>query len=152
MGSAVHGFIAADSPEYAASDRLKMAEGLLARWNVELALAPADLVEISDRLRRWAGAKWPRAKWHREWPVQQRLDAGSITNGVADLILETDEGIVIVDHKAYPGKPAKAREYAEGDAAQVQVYADIAADCDRQADLGDVYPSPAYRGDVPGPA
>ena len=127
MGSAVHAFIAADSPEYAASDRPKMAEEILARWQVAVALAPADLVEISDRLRRWAGAKWPRAKWHREWPVYQRLDTGSVTSGVTDLILETPDGLVIIDHKAYPGGPGDAAEYAVGDAAQVQVYADTAA-------------------------
>lgn len=127
MGSAVHAFIAADSPAYSAAERLGMAGEILARWNADAALRPADLVEIGDRLRRWVQSKWPQAKWHREWPVQRQLETGSITNGVADLILETDEGIVIVDHKAYPGKPAKAREYAEGDAAQVQVYADIAA-------------------------
>jgi superfamily I DNA/RNA helicase len=127
MGSAVHAFIAADSEDYAAPDRMKMAEEILARWNAAAALRPADLVEISNRLRGWASAKWPHAKWHREWPVYQRLDTGSVTSGVADLILETAEGLVIIDHKAYPGVSGDAAEYAVGDAAQVQVYADTAA-------------------------
>ncbi len=127
MGSSVHGFIAADSPEYEAAERLKMAEELLARWKVAGALTPADLVEISDRLRKWAQAKWPKAKWHREWPICQRLETGSITNGIADLILETPDGLVIIDHKSYPGVPGDAAEYAVEDAPQVQVYADTAA-------------------------
>ncbi len=104
-----------------------MATEILARWNAAAALRPADLVEVGARLRRWARAKWPHAAWRREWPVQRRLETDSVTNGVADLILETDEGIVIVDHKAYPGQPGEAREDAVGDAEQVQVYADIAA-------------------------
>jgi ATP-dependent exoDNAse (exonuclease V) beta subunit len=127
MGSAVHGFIAADNPEYEPKDRLKLAEDILARWKVTPALTPADLVEISDRLRRWAGAKWPKAKWHREWPTYQRLDTGSIASGIADLILETPDGLIIIDHKAYGGVPGDAAEYALGDAPQVQVYADTAA-------------------------
>jgi hypothetical protein len=136
MGSAVHGFIAADSPEYEPKDRLKMAGEILARWKITPALTPADLVEISDRLRKCAGAKWPKAKWHREWPIFHRLDTGSITSGIADLILETPDGLVIIDHKAYGGEPGDAAEYALGDAPQVQVYADTAAKATGKPILG----------------
>ena len=124
MGSAVHGFIAADKPEDSATDRKDMAAGLLKRWGVEAALKPEDLQEISDRLRKWAAAKWPEAKSHREWPIFQKLDSGSVTRGVTDLILETPDGLVVIDHKSYPGTPADAREFALADALQLQVYAD----------------------------
>ena len=124
MGSAVHGFLAADSPDYAKSDRLEMAEGLLRRWGVEPALKPDDLLEISDRLHNWVAAKWPNAIWHREWPTMMRLDSGSVAHGVADLILETPDDLVIIDHKAYPGTPADACDLALSAAEQVQVYSD----------------------------
>jgi ATP-dependent exoDNAse (exonuclease V) beta subunit len=126
LGSAVHGFLAADCLEYSRSDRLEMAVDLLKRWGVEAALTPADLMEISDRLHRWADKNWPNAQWHREWPIIQRLDAGSIMRGVTDLILETSEGIVVIDHKAYPsmGDLSNVHELALADAEQVQVYAD----------------------------
>ena len=125
LGSAVHGFLAADCLEYIKSDRLEMAGHLLKRWAVEAALTPADLLEISDRLHRWADKNWPNAKWHREWPILQKLDAGSTMRGVTDLILETSEGFVIIDHKAYPfmGDLSNVQELALADAEQVQVYA-----------------------------
>jgi len=124
MGSAVHGFLAADDPKIARAERVEMAAGLLKRWGVEAALSPEDLLEIGDRLRRWADGKWPGAKWHREWPIFRKLESGTIVRGVADLILETPEGLVVIDHKCYPGKVAEARELALADAPQVQVYAD----------------------------
>jgi hypothetical protein len=136
MGGAVHAFLAADYPEYTADERLRMAAEILARWRISPALTPADLMEIGDRLRKWASAKWPKAKWHKECPIFQRLDAGSITSGVTDLILETPEGLVVIDHKAYPGVPGDAAAYALGDAVQVQVYADTATKATGKPILG----------------
>lgn len=124
MGSAVHGFLAADSPVYAKVDRLEMADELLKRWGVDAALKPEDMVEISVRLYKWANGKWPGAKWHREWPTFQRLETGSIARGVTDLIIETPEGLVIIDHKSYPGSISQAKEFALDNAEQVQIYGD----------------------------
>jgi ATP-dependent helicase/nuclease subunit A len=136
MGSAVHGFIAADKPEYSREARLELAAEVLKLWGIGSALTAGDLVEISDRLRRWTDSKWPGAKWYREWPVFQRFETGSVMRGVADLMLETPAGVVVIDHKAYPGSPAEAREYALGDAPQVQVYADTAAKATGKPILG----------------
>jgi ATP-dependent exoDNAse (exonuclease V) beta subunit len=127
LGSAVHAFIAADNPGYGTAARLRLAGEILARWKVDGALEAADVVEIGDRLRGWVEDKWPGAKCGREWPVFRRLESGSLMSGVTDLILETDEGIVIVDHKSYPGEPAEARELAAGDGGQVGAYAEAAA-------------------------
>ena len=77
-----------------------------------------------------------RLQWHREWPTYQRLDMGSIASGIADLILETPDGRVIIDHKAYGGVPGDAAEYALGDAPQVQVYADTATKATGKPILG----------------
>jgi ATP-dependent helicase/nuclease subunit A len=123
MGSAVHGFLAADRLECAKDERLAMADGLLTRWGVDAALKPEDLLEISDRLYKWADGKWPGSKWHREWPTFQKLETGSVTRGVTDLIIETPEGLIIIDHKAYPGRASDARDFALADAEQVQAYA-----------------------------
>jgi ATP-dependent helicase/nuclease subunit A len=124
MGNAVHGFLAAYGPRTSRADHIEMAEGLLARWGVKDALSPEDLLEIGDRLRSWISAHWPEAVWHREWPVDQRLESGTIARGVADLILETKDGLVIVDHKAYVADRSEARDLALKVGEQVQYYAD----------------------------
>jgi len=123
VGSAIHGFLAADRKEYPKEARLEMADGLLKRWGVVKALKADDLLEISDRLTKWVSSKWPSAKWHREQPIYQRLDPGSVSYGVSDLILETIEGVVIIDHKAYPGNIGRSKEFALLHVGQIQTYA-----------------------------
>lgn len=51
VGSAVHGFLAADRPELDPGTRSAIAAGLCERWNVANALAPAALLTASDALR-----------------------------------------------------------------------------------------------------
>jgi ATP-dependent exoDNAse (exonuclease V) beta subunit len=124
LGSAIHGFLAADDPTLPRADRLEMAQGLLERWDVAAALAPKDLIMMGDRLRKWANERWPYTRWCREWPTFQRLPSGSIVRGITDLILMTPDGLVVIDHKAYIGRPEDARQFALDCAEQVQAYAD----------------------------
>jgi ATP-dependent helicase/nuclease subunit A len=135
-GSAVHGFIAADRPDYDKAERLALAAEIMRLWKVSGILRSEDLVEIADRLRRWAENRWPGAKWHREWPVFRKLGSGSVMRGVADLFLETDQGLVVLDHKSYPGRIEEARAMAVEDAPQVQAYADAAAEATGRPILG----------------
>lgn len=46
---------------------------------------------------------------HREWPISLRLDNGQQVNGWIDLLLETEDGSVIVDHKSFPGRDPATR-------------------------------------------
>jgi ATP-dependent exoDNAse (exonuclease V) beta subunit len=128
LGSAIHGFLAADGPDLLLADRLKMAQGLLKRWDIASSLAPEDLIMMGDRLRKWANDRWPDAKWCREWPTLQRLPSGSMVRGITDLILMTPDGLVVIDHKAYIGGPEDARQFALNCAEQVQAYADAAGE------------------------
>lgn len=123
IGMAVHGFLAADRPDYSPPDRLKMAETLLANWGVPTALAPQAVVTASDNLRKWIEAHWPQATWRREWPLTARLDNGSILRGTADLVLETDAGFVLLDHKSYPGSQEQATRKAADFGGQLNAYA-----------------------------
>ena len=76
---------------------------------------PASLIEASKRLNRFITDRWPGAKQHRELPMFSRIGDQRV-NGRIDLLLETSEGFVIIDHKTFPGASdtwiEKAREYA----------------------------------------
>lgn len=128
LGSAIHGFLAADGPDLPLADRLEMAQGLLKRWDVAAALVPEDLITMGDRLRKWANERWPDARWYREWPTLQRLPSGSIVRGITDLFLMTPDGLVVVDHKAYMAGPEDAPRFALDCAEQLQAYTDAAVE------------------------
>jgi ATP-dependent helicase/nuclease subunit A len=102
FGTTVHAFLAADRRQDVPAARLERA-GRLARACVSGAtLEPEALIAMGDALYGFVDERWPGALWHREVPV--RVRAGSDlrrVNGTIDLLLETDEGYVVVDHKTF---------------------------------------------------
>ncbi len=123
VGSAIHGFLAADHRELTPGERLSIASGLLDRWDVADALAPAALLTASDALHAWVARNWPGAIWHRELPILHKLPTGSTVRGTCDLALETPAGWVIIDHKSFPGSTAEATSRAQTHAPQLAAYA-----------------------------
>ena len=123
VGEAVHGFLAADRPTFAAAERRDIAAGLLQRWDVAGVLRVDDLLRASERLRTWVASRFPGAVWHREWPLQHRQPNGTIVRGTADLVIEHGSGFAIVDHKSFPGTVEQAVRRAAGYAGQLAAYA-----------------------------
>jgi ATP-dependent exoDNAse (exonuclease V) beta subunit len=124
VGNAMHGFLAADLPSLIASQRKTIAKGLLTRWDVASALDVESVLSASDALRGWVAQNWPDAQWHREWPLRMRLKSGSTLRGIADLVLETSEGYIVIDHKSFPGGSDKIIEKASSYAGQILAYAE----------------------------
>lgn len=122
VGNAVHAFLAADQPSYSIDLRLNIARRLLTSWSVDTVLRPEDLLSIMDSLRKWITIKWPEAKWYREWPLQQSYTNGSILRGQMDLVLETQEGYIIIDHKTFPGSASDAEQKAVSFSGQIDCY------------------------------
>jgi ATP-dependent exoDNAse (exonuclease V) beta subunit len=126
LGTAVHMFFAADDPQRSRQDRLDTASGLLERYRVPGALDPADLVEIGDRLWRWAGESiGERGVVRAEWPLGTKLQNGTLVLGRSDLVLETVEAMLVVDHKLFGLATAESK--AEELAGQLGCYADAVA-------------------------
>lgn len=125
LGEAVHAFLAADRPHYDARRCLDLAGAILRRWQVT-ALAPEHLIEASDRLRRFLDERYPGARWRREVPVQGRRGLQRV-EGRIDLLLDTGDGFILLDHKSFPGRfeqwPAKAASFRP----QMDLYAEILA-------------------------
>ncbi len=125
VGDALHAFLAADAggdPE----PRLAMAGRLLAAGGVAGAVLPGTLLEASDALRGWLEARWPGARWYREWPVRFRIDGAHprLLVGEVDLFLDLPGGFVLIDHKSFPGAAAERdRRVAEEWGPQLGWYA-----------------------------
>ncbi len=123
LGEAIHGFLAADRPGLDAGERRAIAQGLLERWGVAVALRPDDLLRAGDRLRQWVDGRWPGAAWHREWPLLHRQPDGTIVRGTADLVVEHADGFAVIDHKSFPGTTEQAALRAGAFAGQLAAYA-----------------------------
>ena len=112
LGNAVHGFLASDSDGLSATRRRGIAERLLEAWSVHGSIAADDVVAMADRLWSWVDGRWPMARRHREWPLAMRAEDGSRWMGAADLVIELDDRVVLIDHKTFPGSPDQASDVA----------------------------------------
>lgn len=121
LGEAIHRFLAADDPSTGMATRIIRAGATLARWSVPQ-LAPADLVEISDRLRTFVNTKFSGAANLKEWPVHAE-DGLQIVVGRLDLLIDLGDGYAIVDHKSFPGSMMIDQDRLRKFASQVSLYA-----------------------------
>lgn len=122
VGEGVHAYLAADRPEMTPDDRFALASTVISSWGLSPVLAPRSLVRAGDSLRAWVEGRWPGAVWRREWPVFMRLDGGQMMRGACDLVLETDDGLVVIDHKSFPGSEAEAVARAATHGGQLAAY------------------------------
>jgi ATP-dependent exoDNAse (exonuclease V) beta subunit len=121
VGEAIHGFLAVD--DYLLEDvkRMEMAEQTLLNWRVT-AIKPENLVEVSNRLRSHIEKTYGKdCIWRSEWPIHLRK-GNQKANGWIDLLLETPAGIVIIDHKSFPGSKDRRQERALSHAPQLALY------------------------------
>jgi len=112
VGDALHRFLAADDPARGTGERMATATQLLAE--VAGDLTPEDCLEAADRFWRFIRENYgAEAEIIREWPVQHRLESGQEVHGRTDCLIRHPGGIVLIDHKSYPGPdPAvRARHY-----------------------------------------
>ncbi len=124
LGNAVHAFLAADMAEASKDSRKEMAERLLSGHNVKDSIGVDSLLQITDRLTAWITENYPTARGYREVPFCHPLDNGTIIEGSADLVLETDKGFVIIDHKTFPGSREQCIEKAKTFSGQINAYAE----------------------------
>jgi ATP-dependent helicase/nuclease subunit A len=106
LGDAVHAFLAADAPELVAGERGQIAQRLLSNAQLTGLVSVDALLAAGDRLRAFVKERWGEVSWHREVPIEALVDTAKGTRrvgGTVDLLLETSDGYVIVDHKTFPG-------------------------------------------------
>jgi ATP-dependent exoDNAse (exonuclease V) beta subunit len=127
VGSTLHAFLAADVPELNAAQRLEAATHLLEASGLLATLAPESLLKSGDSLRKWVASRWPDARWRREISVDALVGTSAgprRIRGTIDLLLETPNGDVIIDHKSYPGAMNTWRERAQTFGPQLAAYAE----------------------------
>ncbi len=140
LGNAVHAFLAADVEGVARERRVEIAEGLIAAAGLGGVVRTEGFVGVGDELRAWVERRWPGARWHREIPIEGIVGGAAgerRVNGVIDLLLETGEGFVIVDHKTFPGASEGAwRKKCAEFVPQLVAYGRLLADAGHGAPRG----------------
>jgi hypothetical protein len=89
--------------EWAVRTDYRMADRILRRWELEASLTSVNLFVMSDRLLSSIHVSWPNAMLMKEPPTALRMEGGVLMQGLIDLLLETVEGMIIIDSKSLPG-------------------------------------------------
>src|SRR5690606_37541974 len=78
-------------------------------------------------LEAWISARWPDCRRHAEIPIESILTSRQVMQGRIDLLLETNSGWVLLDHKANPAPRDRWDQVALEHGGQLSVYADALA-------------------------
>lgn len=70
----------------------------------------------------WINTHHPHAIHHTEMPIMQMLSNGSLRQGAIDLVVETSEGWILIDHKSNPQPKSKWTEIAKEHSGQLHAY------------------------------
>jgi ATP-dependent exoDNAse (exonuclease V) beta subunit len=131
IGTALHALIAAELLNPKRTAALEHARTLLAAYcgsgfsrdsdatlvDVESALAAAR------RFRAWLEQKFAAKRTFVEYPIVHALEDGRVVRGWIDVLLETDSGFVVIDHKSSPRPKSEWRTEALEHSGQLAVYA-----------------------------
>ena len=123
IGTALHAAIAAEFVNPGRDDAVKYAASLIRNWAGEGAMAPTDAVESARRLREHLSARFSTNQMLVEYPVEFVQDNGQVLHGRIDLLLETEAGWVVIDHKSSPRPRSERKDEALEYSGQLAAYA-----------------------------
>lgn len=114
VGNATHAYFAINPARLSVDQRLAMAKGCVERWGLEGAIKPDALVAVGEELNKYIDDTHSPIAISCELPVSYRNELGQLMEGFVDMLVETEDGYVIVDHKTFSGTnpESKVKEYA----------------------------------------
>ena len=104
-------FLTADWKNYTSADRLEMADAFIKRFEVDHMLEAKTLLQAGDAWGNYLNATFKVRKVYRKYPIHH-LYQGRSFNTIADLILVTDQGLVLIQNSGFAGEQKKQRQKA----------------------------------------
>ena len=116
LGNAIHSFLACVILNPEAKNHQKTAQNLLKAFELDQAIAPEDMVESAQSFMKELDQRFAPKSKLVEVPFHHTRPNGQSIQGFMDLLLETEKGWILIDHKTFPGAPseyeAKALSYS----------------------------------------
>lgn len=116
LGTALHNLIC-----LGADVTLDQITQTLDGYQIKGVVAPVELKEKLGVFQATLLDKWPEAVVHSELQVRAK-ENGQVTNGIVDMLIELDDGLILIDHKSYPGKKSELAAKAGSYRPQLEIY------------------------------
>jgi ATP-dependent helicase/nuclease subunit A len=116
LGNAIHSFLAYFILNPKTDNHMETANHLLKAHGLDQAISSGDLVESAQSLLKELEQRFSPKSKYVEVPFHHTLANGQTLHGFMDLLLETEKGWILIDHKTFPGASseyeAKALSYS----------------------------------------
>lgn len=103
VGTALHGVFAAYFTDPGYGDHPALAAALIDRHGLKGIIPAPEAVQAAIDLRELLIRDYQATAFLPEWPVQVTQADGSLLTGWIDLLVETPEGCMVIDHKSQGG-------------------------------------------------
>jgi ATP-dependent helicase/nuclease subunit A len=102
LGDVVHWIYAVYNKSESTDWNILKAEKIINDAGYMDIINPKEVVKSAENLVAFLDKMFPGATYFKELPVQM-LKEGQIYSGTADLVLETEDGLILIDHKSFQG-------------------------------------------------
>lgn len=116
LGSCLHAVIAAKINKQTATQRI------ISEWEMDDVLTVAAAELCANRFIANVEDQFSPKQWFAEHPIQYRNDLGQHVTGWIDLLIKTEDGFVLIDHKASPRARSDWETIALGYSGQLRAY------------------------------
>ena len=123
LGTAIHACLAASFTDTHADFVESDTRRTLQAFGISPFIDADALAKQVEAIRSWILSRWPGCTPLAETPLLAKLNNGQQIVGRIDLLLKTDKGIVILDHKSTPTGSSQWAELAKTYAGQLSTYA-----------------------------
>jgi len=124
VGSAIHACIALSFCNLDVKTEVADFEAILSGFGVQDQLSPDALHKQVGAFLEWIQTRWPGATSRAELAIQSIIETGQVINGRIDLLLELDEGWILIDHKSSQLASAHWKNLAEEYSGQLRGYSE----------------------------
>ena len=132
LGDALHAILAAEMIHPGHPDREATATNILKGFKLEAIVEVRDALAMVDRFQKEVTQRFNPKSVLIEVPFEYVNEAGQRIAGFMDLLLETEAGWILVDHKSFPGSKKEWEAKALNYTGQLKCYRNALIKSDRR--------------------
>jgi ATP-dependent helicase/nuclease subunit A len=122
IGNALHAVIAAELVDPSGANATARAEAILLGYGATAYIQADAAVGCAERLDAFVRRQFDAQRICVEWPIQQLLPNGQRVRGWIDVLVQTRDGWIVIDHKSSPRPRSEWAQEALAHSGQLDAY------------------------------
>ena len=124
FGTFIHHLMCASRPDMSEKEIRELVTRLSSNYEIPLKDFEARLAKQVHEFFQWVQTNYHPQQIHKELPLMMEKE-GQFINGIADLVIETENQVLLIDYKTFSGNEQSLRWKAQTFSGQLVIYQDI---------------------------